>query len=233
MEQLNTFFQDKNIQSVLDVGTGAGQFIPVLKIALPNAKITGIDPDIEALKQAKENYPDEEFVELNEEALKFDNDTFDVAAISMALHHLPDVKKTLSEMKRVVKPGGWIVVNELYSNNLNAAQKVHKLMHHFRSKIDRLNGISHNDTFTRNEIVNLVKSAGLNVQLHFDQNKDRKEPGVDEINERMEKLRQMLNGIKGGPEYNELSNEIPKIREALLQHGFQMATRVVIVASVE
>lgn len=232
MEQLITFFQDKNIQKVLDVGTGAGQFIPVIKTALPSAKITGIDPDTEALKQAKEDYPEEEFIELNGELFEFEKDCFDMATISMALHHLPDVRETLNEMKRVVKPGGWIVVNELYGDNLNDAQKVHKQMHHFRSRIDRLNGVSHNDTFKRKEIIDLVESAGLKVHLDFDQNKDRKEPGIDEINERMEKLTQMLNGVKNLPAYNELSQEIPEIKEALLQHGFQMATRVVVVAEV-
>lgn len=230
MKQLITFFKDKDVRSVLDVGTGSGQFIPIIRDVAPLAAITGMDPDTEALVKAKEDYPNINFVEIEGEELKFENDLFDLVTISMALHHLPDVIQTLNEMKRVVKPGGWIVVNELFSDNLNPAQEVHKQMHHFRSRIDRLNGISHYNTFTRKEIVDLVESVGLKVYLHFDQNKDRKEPDVDEVNERMEKLTQILDGIKGLPEYNELLKEIPEIKEALLQHGFQMATRVVIVA---
>jgi hypothetical protein len=52
-------------------------------------------------------------------------------------------------MQRIVKTGGWIIVNELFSDNLNPAQEVHKMFHHFRSKIDRLTGIYHNETFEK------------------------------------------------------------------------------------
>ncbi len=71
------------------------------------------------------------------ERLPFSTGTFDVASISMALHHLTKVSKGLHEMKRVVKKGGWIIVNEIISDNLNPAQEVHKIYHHFRSRVDR------------------------------------------------------------------------------------------------
>jgi len=64
------------------------------------------------------------------------------------LHHLSDIGAALAEMKRVVKPGGWIIVNELISDGLNPAQQVHKMLHHLRSKIDRMIGEVHNETFT-------------------------------------------------------------------------------------
>lgn len=232
MDKLNQFFKQKTIQSVLDVGTGPGNFIPVLKEALPNARITAVDPNTDSLSEAKKIYPDVIFKEMVGEHLDFVNNTFDVATISMALHHLPDIEKSLKEMQRVVKPGGWIIVNELFSDNLNSAQEVHKQMHHFRSKIDRLKGISHNETLSKNKILELIEKSGLEILLHFENREEHKKATVEDINERSKKMKVILEDINGQPEYHELENEISNITAALLKHGFEMATRIVIVGAV-
>jgi ubiquinone/menaquinone biosynthesis C-methylase UbiE len=151
----------------------------------------------------------------------------------MAMHHLPDVQQTFNEMKRVVKPGGWLIVNELFSDNLNPAQEVHKSMHHFRSTIDRLNGVCHNETFTRAEILEQIEKAGLEISTAFNQEKDRVEPTPEETAERKEKLTEMLGQIKDKPEYHAMKKQIPEIENALKQHGFQMATRLVVIATVK
>lgn len=45
--------------------------------------------------------------------LPFEDDTFDYATIGFALRNVPDIAKVLSEMQRVVKPGGLVVSLEL------------------------------------------------------------------------------------------------------------------------
>lgn len=233
MKQLITFFSDKNITRVLDVGTGPGHFVKVLQEAFPGAMITGVDPDEDSLIKAAEKYADAEFQQMSGEGLDFENDRFDVASISMALHHLSDVQQTLLEMRRVVRPGGWIVVNELFSDDQNPAQEVHKRMHHFRSRIDRMNGITHNEAFTRKEIVELIGKAGLFIELKFEFQNPAQTPSSDEIEERKSKLWEALGQIKGRPEYDEMATEIPEIEAALEKHGFEMATRLVCVARVK
>lgn len=233
MKQLQQYFQDKTVQTLLDVGTGSGSFITVLKETFKDTKFTGIDPDMPSLEEAAKAHPDAEFRNMNGGQLDFPDSTFDAASISMAMHHLPDVQQTFKEMQRVVKPGGWIIVNELFSDNLNAAQEVHKSMHHFRSTVDRLNGVCHNETFTRTEILENVEKAGLKICEAFNQEKAHQETGPEEIAERKAKLTDMLGQVKEKPEYNKLKQQIPEIEKALKQHGFQMATRVVIIATVE
>ena len=149
MEPFINYFRDKKIHDVLDVGTGKGGFIHVLQDTFPEAEITGIDPESAYLQIARDKYPDVSFIKMHSEKLLFRDNTFDVAVISMALHHLPKVKKSLKEMKRVVKDEGWIIVNEMISNNLNSAQEVHKLYHHFRSRVDMMTGIYHRKSFTK------------------------------------------------------------------------------------
>lgn len=230
MEQLRKYFKGHEINSILDVGTGTGDFVAVLKEVFPSSKITGIDPNVESLNQAIQKYADVTFSEMTGEKLDYENDSFDVASISMALHHLPDVSTTLKEMQRVVKPGGWIIVNELFSDNLNPAQEVHKMYHHFRSSIDRLIGVSHNETFKKEEILNLVENSGIEILYHFEFNKaGNLITGPEDIEERVEKMGQMLEPVKNFPEYEVLKPKIGEFRELVTKNGFQPATKVVVV----
>jgi len=230
MEQLKTFFSDSEINSILDVGTGTGDFIAILKDVFSKTKITGVDPDTESLQEAIKKYSEVYFKEMSAEHLEFADNSFDLASISMALHHLTDIQKALKEMQRVVKPGGWFIVNELFSNHLNQAQEVHKMYHHFRSSIDRLTGINHNETFEKEHILQIIKTAGINVQFHFENKEETNliaSPG--ELDVRIEKMKQHLEKIKGRPEYEIYKPQIEEFRLRALQFGFQPATRIVAV----
>lgn len=230
MEALTNFFFDKNCKNILDVGTGPGAFIKVLKEAFPEGKITGIDPVQESLDEARHNYPDVEFVQGQAERLPFPAGTFDVASISMALHHLAKVGKGLREMKRVVKKGGWIIVNELISDNLNPAQEVHKIYHHFRSRVDRILGVSHHETFQKEQVIQMVEDAGISIQFFFEHKPEPEATDVNEVERRVDIMQKMLEKIKDKPEYEEMKGQITEFRKQVLIHGFQPATRVVIVS---
>lgn len=230
MEALRNYFYDKQVNQILDVGTGSGSFIETLKKSFPEAEITGVDPDEGSLKEAKQKFPELSFEKMNAEELKFDNDTFDLVSLSMALHHLQKVKKGLMEIKRVTKPGGWIIINELFSDNLNSAQEVHKMVHHFRSKIDRLTGVSHRETFRKEEILQIIRQAGISIQFFFEHKKDVNVVGEEGALDKMvEKMKLKLETIKDLPEYDEMEPQIEEFRVKALDFGFQPATNVVVV----
>lgn len=230
MEPLINYFIDIKAKNILDVGTGEGGFIPVLLQTFPGAIITGIDPNTDSLKVARQKFPGIRFLEMEAEKLYFDDDRFDVVSISMALHHLPKIKKALKEIKRVVKPGGYIIINEPISDNLNPAQEVHKMYHHFRSRIDRLLGTFHRQTFTCDAILQMLKTAELPVQFYFEHRNNYHTPeGNTELEVRVEKMKEMLGKIKDLPEYNQMLPQIEEFRKNALKKGFQQATNLVIV----
>jgi ubiquinone/menaquinone biosynthesis C-methylase UbiE len=230
MEQLKDFFADKQVASILDAGCGTGDFMEVLKNVFPKSKITGIDPNTESLLEAEKKYPDVSFMEMSAEKLDFGDNTFDLVSISMALHHLHDVRKALKEMQRVVKADGWIIVNELFSNYLNPAQEVHKMFHHFRSKIDRLTGVNHHETFQKEEILKMIKKSGIQVVFDFE---NRTENNLiaetSELEIRIDKMKLHLEKIKHLPDYDIFKPQIEEFRQEALQNGFQPATRIVVV----
>ena len=105
MEQLKTFFAGKPVFKVLDIDTGAGDFIKLILPVFPEGtKITGIDPSEEALAEARREIAsgNVDFVRMEGENLNFEDQSFDVVCLSNAMHHLANPEKTLAEMKGVV-----------------------------------------------------------------------------------------------------------------------------------
>jgi SAM-dependent methyltransferase len=230
MEPLISYFIDIKTQIILDVGTGKGGFVPVLKATFPEATITGIDPDEESLEIARLQYPEINFLKMKAEKLLFDDNSFDAVSISLALHHLPKIKKGLKEIKRVVKPHGFIIINEPLSDRLNPAQEVFKMYHHFRSRIDRLLGKYHRKTFTRDAILHMLKMAELPVQFYFEQRKNVNLAEYEgELELRVEKMKEMLGLIKNREEYELLRSQISEFRNNALKKGLQPVTNLVIV----
>jgi ubiquinone/menaquinone biosynthesis C-methylase UbiE len=231
MKQLLDFFRDKKVKTVLDVGTGSGDFLLVLKMVFPDAIITGVDPDSDSLNQARELHPEVTFQKMVAKELVFADASFDVVSISMALHHLPEIEKSFEEILRVVKPNGWIIVSELFSDNLNAAQEVHKMFHHFRSKTHRILGVSHNETFIKKQIIEMIESSGIDIRFHFEFNSGGENFMLKdaELELRVGKMKKMLESVNGFAEYEGLKPQIKEFRKNAVKYGFQPATRVVVV----
>ena len=236
MKQLNDFFADKSIQNVLDIGTGSGEFVQLLKAVFPEeASIIGIDPNEEVLVQARKEVTGKNilFQQMEGEKLLFDDHSFDVVCISNALHHLADVKQTLSEMKRIVRSDGWLIIAEIASDGLNPAQENQKMLHHFKSYVDRMHGITHHETWTKNEILEIVKNNGIEVVLSFPFNR-MNEPVTDpeKLAEWISRYEEHIVQLEGHPEHAERAASLALFKERLHEFGFQLAEQIVVVGQV-
>jgi len=89
------------VQSVLDVGTGSGIFAEAF--AKKKISVTGIDPNPDMLKAAKEFTPDGTFHQGTVEKIPFPDETFDLVFLGLILHESDDLIKALSESKRCAK----------------------------------------------------------------------------------------------------------------------------------
>lgn len=104
----------------LDVACGTGMLSFELARAVgPEGSVIGIDFCEEMLKIAEKNLKKTSyqgivrFMQGNAIDLPFPDNTFDCATIGFALRNVPDIRKTIEEMARVVKPGGRVVNLEL------------------------------------------------------------------------------------------------------------------------
>jgi ubiquinone/menaquinone biosynthesis C-methylase UbiE len=100
---------------VLECGSGPGYFIEKILIEFPALHATGVEIDPFLVARSKEELakfgPDRHRVlEGSILAIPFENDTFDFVMARLVLEHLPDPVAAAREMRRVLKPGGKVVV---------------------------------------------------------------------------------------------------------------------------
>jgi malonyl-CoA O-methyltransferase len=92
---------------VLDVGCGKGRFARILHDQEPAAAIFGLDLSIEMLRFAPAGV---RVCAGSMTELPFAGATFDAAYATESLEHAVEIDKAISEICRVVKPGGRIVI---------------------------------------------------------------------------------------------------------------------------
>ena len=149
---------------VLDVATGNGGFIHFMLEGLKDFdEIIGIDTK-EGLEEVfEEQFGDKpiRYQQMDAAQMEFADESFDTVCISNSLHHMPDLPRTLSEMLRVLRPGGHLILLEMYRDNQSETQITHVQLHHWWGAVDRVQGISHNETFRREEIIEMAAGLGL------------------------------------------------------------------------
>lgn len=93
--------------TVLDIGCGAGNMLERIR-----AKRTGIDlSETMLLRSTKRLGNDVVLQKMSAEALTFDPSTFDKIICSEVIEHILSPEKALSEIARVLKPGGLAAIS--------------------------------------------------------------------------------------------------------------------------
>ncbi len=91
---------------VLDVGAGSGRHS--YEAHRLGAKVVAVDVG-EAIHVARRNLPPEvPTVQADAEKLPFDDGTFDFVLAIGVLHHLPDPRRALKGLARLIRPGGYV-----------------------------------------------------------------------------------------------------------------------------
>jgi ubiquinone/menaquinone biosynthesis C-methylase UbiE len=95
------------VSSIIDVGTGAGALLPAIRRAAPSASIIGVDRSDGMLRLAKERHSGS-LALMDVQKLAISANQFDAAVVAFVLFHLPSPERCLSEVNRVLKPGGMV-----------------------------------------------------------------------------------------------------------------------------
>ena len=176
---------------ILDLCTGTGDFALELARQVPrdrgHIELTGFDFSPEMLQEARKkqeeflrngNYPEVRFVEGDAGAMPFEDGSFDSIGITFGLRNLvyenSDARKHLSEMWRVLRPGGQLTVLE----SSKPGAPLWRVFHDFylRFILPYLGGLvsgnlkayqylatSSRNYYTREEMGNILKEAGFEV----------------------------------------------------------------------
>jgi SAM-dependent methyltransferase len=96
---------------ILDAGCGTGGFLAALQTSHPNLLRCGVEWDAAAASRARDKSASA-IVRTSVNALPFAADTFDaVVSADVLCHGAVDPPTALAELKRVLRPGGRLVLN--------------------------------------------------------------------------------------------------------------------------
>jgi SAM-dependent methyltransferase len=133
-------------ERVLDLGCGDGR----LSGDLDGTELTAADVSPTALERAARRLPEARIVELEPDApLPFDDGAFDLVLCAETIEHVRDVQLLLSEVRRVLRPGGTLALTT--PANLPVGRRPDPLSPHLRF-------------FSRRSLRRLLRELGFEVE---------------------------------------------------------------------
>jgi len=125
--------------SALDIACGTGQLTLELRHRVgPDGRVVGLDFSERMLAVARGAHPALEWVQGDATSLPFADSSFDAATTAFGLRNLAHPDAGLSEMRRVVRPGGRMVVLEFLRPPRGAVGRSYEL--YLRHVLPRIGG---------------------------------------------------------------------------------------------
>ena len=143
---------------VLEIGVGTGRNLANYSA---ETRLTGLDLSPEMLrraqKRAAEMGREVEFVVGDAQQLDFPDDHFDTVVFSLALCSIPDDRAAVCEAKRVLRPGGRLVLIEHVLSPRRWVRAVERALNFFTSRLE-------GDHLLREPLIHL-KQEGLVIEM--------------------------------------------------------------------
>ena len=115
VKQLRSLSRLADNMNVLEIGCGNGTGTNLIEKYFKPKKITAVDLDEEMIKLAKKGKWSKNIVFKLGDATKlnFKDHTFDAVFDFGIIHHIPNWKDCLDELKRILKPSGELILEDL------------------------------------------------------------------------------------------------------------------------
>ncbi|MCK9588127.1 MAG: ubiquinone/menaquinone biosynthesis methyltransferase [Terrimicrobiaceae bacterium] len=120
---------------ILDLATGSGDLAVALRKACPSAQVIGADFCLPMLGEARrKNVPC--LVQADGLALPFREATFDAVTVAFGLRNMASWETALAEMRRVLRPGGLLVLLDFSLPPRGPLREVYRIyLHHVLPRV--------------------------------------------------------------------------------------------------
>jgi 2-polyprenyl-3-methyl-5-hydroxy-6-metoxy-1,4-benzoquinol methylase len=102
---------DTSNPKILDVGCGEGHITAEIYRNFPGAEISGLDYSMSAISYAADSFPGIDFILANAYIPPYSENYFDVLVCNNLWEHVPDPLRLLKAIRKIIKPGGYIIIS--------------------------------------------------------------------------------------------------------------------------
>jgi ubiquinone/menaquinone biosynthesis C-methylase UbiE len=159
-EEIYKWLPQRSDLAVLDNMCGTGVFLDVL--ARDFRFVVGADISIDMVRRTREDARKslKGLVCADADRLPFADAFFDVVNVRGALHHVNPVDTALKEMRRVLRPGGMVIISEPCDDFI-LVRKMRELMY------SRMNYFDEDErTFLSADLISALQRTGFRVRSH-------------------------------------------------------------------
>lgn len=138
---------------VLEVGCGTGAFASRIAAALPASDLVAVDQSPRFVELTARRGLDVRRADVQD--LPFDDDSFDTVVAMWMLYHVADLHRGLSELRRVLRPGGRLVAvtnGDQHLADLRTDAGGQPVRTHFSSENGEAALLRHFDVVTRDDL---------------------------------------------------------------------------------
>ena len=133
LAQILSFLPLKDGVRILDFGTGSGYLAFEIAQKLPSANVTGLDIlektlDTNRLRAAQNGISNLRFISYDGSRFPFADGSFDLVVSRYVLHHVPDIRRCITEISRVLRPGGCFFLSDPAPNAVDSERFVDRYM---------------------------------------------------------------------------------------------------------
>ena len=153
---------------IIDLGVGPGLLSQELHTQIPNAIIIGVDPNKKMLTLAQQNACFDTFEARlgSSENIPVEDGSADIVVSRFSLTYWKDPKKSFSEMFRVLKKDGCVileVINKDFPIWRLFLIKVHMLFNKAGADVTKYHVDVYKDAYTINQVEQFFSDAGFSV----------------------------------------------------------------------
>lgn len=209
---------------MLEIGCGVGAQTKQLLLRWPHLKISSIDKNISHFNAAKIylkkelNAGNVELFNGNASSTHFSNNQFDVAITIWVLEHVPSPVQILKEARRILKPGGYLILTEVDNDTFKFSPR-NIIIENWWGKFNTLQASNGADPFIGQKLSLLAEYSGFNTVLK------KRLPIIvskhQKTEYRLHQLRYLRDLLLSGAESLRENGLASKAEEKALRHEFK------------
>ncbi|MBI1755401.1 methyltransferase domain-containing protein [Candidatus Azambacteria bacterium] len=150
----------QNMRSILEIGGGSGRYGLAFAKDFPKSTVVISDILPESLEMVKKMGSElglRNVVMQKEDALRlsFPDNHFDVVFADVVIQHIPEYQEAVSEMARVLKPGGCLIISVVNARNFHMLYKI------LLRILGKEYPYGYEKSFTKKELRNVLRESDL------------------------------------------------------------------------